>query len=71
MNFNVLPTVSFTPTPVSFPFEAKELSLSDKVRVQLESQSNDAPSSSNGIFPRGSLSLSTPHAEVWIQGKQV
>lgn len=71
MNFNALPTLSFTPTPVSFPFESKQLSLRDKVRVQLESQSDVAPSSSNGIFPRGPLSLSEPHAEVWIQGKQV
>ncbi|KAG8216582.1 hypothetical protein J3R82DRAFT_6766 [Butyriboletus roseoflavus] len=71
MNFNALPTISFTPTSDSSPFESKQLALSDKVRVQLESQSSHAPSSSNGIFPRGPLSLSTPHAEVWIQGKQV
>jgi len=71
MNFNALPTVSFTPTSDSFPFESKQLSLSNKVRVQLESQSSVAPSPSNGIFPRGPLSLSAPHAEVWIQGKQV
>ncbi|KAF8548823.1 hypothetical protein OG21DRAFT_1515873 [Imleria badia] len=71
MNFNALPTLSFTPTSVSFPFEPKQLSLRDKVRVQLESQSDITPSSSNGIFPRGPLSLSAPHAEVWIQGKQV
>lgn len=71
MNFNALPTVSFTPTSVSFPFEPKQLSLSNKVRVQLEPQSSVVPSPSNGIFSRGSLSLSAPHAEVWIQGKQV
>ena len=71
MNFNALPTLSLIPTAGSFPFEFKQLSLPDKVRIQLESQSNVAPSSSNGVFPKGPLSLSAPHAEVWIQGKQV
>ncbi|KAF8137090.1 hypothetical protein EV363DRAFT_648659 [Boletus edulis] len=71
MNFNALPTVSFTPTPDSFPFESKQLSLADKVRVQLGCEFDVAPSPSNGIFPKGPLSLSTPHAEVWIQGKQI
>ncbi|KAI9568730.1 hypothetical protein HD554DRAFT_2021912 [Boletus coccyginus] len=71
MNFNALPTLSFTPTSVSFPFESKQLSLPNKVRIQLEPQTSVASSTSNGIFPRGSLSLSAPHAEVWIQGKQV
>ncbi|KIJ63788.1 hypothetical protein HYDPIDRAFT_91601 [Hydnomerulius pinastri MD-312] len=71
MNFNVLPTVSFTPTADSFPFQPKRLSLSDKVRVLLAPQTTTPPSSSNGVFPQGSLSLGTPHAEVWIQGKQI
>lgn len=73
MNFNSGPTVTFSPTSASFPFERKQLSLSlsKQVRVPLESQTNEAPSSFNGIFPKGSLSLSAPHAEIWVQGKQV
>ncbi|KAF9220768.1 hypothetical protein BS17DRAFT_847759 [Gyrodon lividus] len=69
--FNVLPAVSFAPTAGSFPFQPKRLFLSEKIRVPLAPQSNEPPSSSNGVFPQGSLSLSMPHAEVWIQGKQI
>ncbi|KAF8838444.1 hypothetical protein BDN67DRAFT_907312 [Paxillus ammoniavirescens] len=68
---NVLPAVSFVPTKDSFPFQSKLLFLSDKVRVLLGPQSYEPPSASNGAFPQGSISLSAPHAEVWIQGKQI
>ncbi|KAG9311587.1 hypothetical protein JVU11DRAFT_7796 [Chiua virens] len=71
MNFNSAPTVSLKATSAGFPFLTKHLSLPYKVRIQLEAQSSEAPSTSNGVFPTGSLSLSTPHAEIWIQGKQL
>lgn len=71
MNFNILPTVTFTPTAGSFPFSPKRLFLSQNVKVPLEAQTSRQASPDNGIFLPGSASLSAPHAEVWIQGKHV
>ncbi|KAL4068417.1 hypothetical protein V8B97DRAFT_908200 [Scleroderma yunnanense] len=71
MHCNILPSITFTPTAASFPFPPKRLFLSQSIKVPLESQTSKQASSDNGIFPPGLVSLSAPHAEVWIQGKHV
>ncbi|KAG1906295.1 uncharacterized protein F5891DRAFT_942029 [Suillus fuscotomentosus] len=60
MNFCVAPCLTLSPTADSCPFEAIRLSFTGNVRL------------GPGVFtPGGSISISSPHAEIWLQNKQI
>ncbi|KAH7904985.1 hypothetical protein BJ138DRAFT_840023 [Hygrophoropsis aurantiaca] len=66
MNFmtnSVAPSITLTPTTNSFPFPSKRVTLSQNstcLASELLASRNAAP-----------VSISTPHAEVWIHDNQV
>ncbi|OJA20609.1 hypothetical protein AZE42_07757 [Rhizopogon vesiculosus] len=62
MNFNVSPSLTLAPTADSCPFEAIRLSFTSNTRIPLGSE----------VFtPGGSISLASPHVEIWLQSKQI
>ncbi|KAG2358133.1 hypothetical protein BDR07DRAFT_1295846 [Suillus spraguei] len=62
MNFCAAPCLTLSPMADSCPFEAIRLSFTHNVRIPL----------GPAVFtPGGSISISSPHAEIWLQNKQV
>ncbi|KAG1868034.1 hypothetical protein C8R48DRAFT_671530 [Suillus tomentosus] len=60
MNFCVAPCLTLSPTADSCPFEAIRLFFTGNVSL------------GPGAFtPGGSISISSPHAEIWLQNKQI
>ncbi|KAH7919704.1 hypothetical protein BV22DRAFT_1040636 [Leucogyrophana mollusca] len=64
MTGSVAPSITLSPTTNSFPFQSKRISLSQNNRTSL---GPDLLGSRNGA----PVSLSTPHAEIWMQDRQV
>ncbi|KAG0702198.1 hypothetical protein DFH29DRAFT_922742 [Suillus ampliporus] len=62
MNFSIAPCLTLSPTADSCPFEAIRLSFTSNVRI---------PLGPGAFTPGGSLSLASPHVEIWLQNKQV
>ncbi|KAG2140680.1 hypothetical protein DEU56DRAFT_798193 [Suillus clintonianus] len=62
MNFCIAPCLTLSPTTDSCPFEAIRLSFTNNVRI---------PLGPTAFTPGGSISLASPHAEIWLQSKQV
>ncbi|KAG2096997.1 uncharacterized protein F5147DRAFT_583802 [Suillus discolor] len=60
MNFCVAPCLTLSPTADSCPFEPIRLSFTGNVRLGPEA-----------FTPGGSISISSPHAEIWLQNKQI
>ncbi|KAG1798836.1 uncharacterized protein HD556DRAFT_154362 [Suillus plorans] len=62
MNFCVAPCLTLSPTADSCPFEAIRLLFTGNVRI---------PLGPGAFTPGGSISISSPHAEIWLQNKQI
>lgn len=62
MNFCVAPCLTLSPMADSCPFEAIRLSFTCNVRI---------PLGPTAFSPGGSISVSSPHAEIWLQNKQI
>lgn len=62
MNFCVAPCLTLSPMADSCPFEAIRLSFTANVRIPL------GPAA---FTPGGSVSIASPHVEIWLQNKQV
>ncbi|KAJ8589480.1 hypothetical protein M405DRAFT_817873 [Rhizopogon salebrosus TDB-379] len=62
MNFNVAPSLTLSPTADSCPFEAIRLSFTSNVRIPLGSEA---------FTPGGSITLTSPHVQIWLQNKQI
>lgn len=62
MNFCVAPCLTLSPMADSCPFEAIRLSFTGNVRV---------PLGPTAFTPGGSISIASPHVEIWLQNKQV
>ncbi|KAG1729506.1 uncharacterized protein EDB91DRAFT_810891 [Suillus paluster] len=62
MNFSIAPCLTLSPTASSCPFEAIRLSFTSNLRIPL------GPAA---FTPGGSISLASPHVEIWLQNKQV
>ncbi|KAG2151144.1 uncharacterized protein EDB93DRAFT_295675 [Suillus bovinus] len=62
MNLCISPCLTLSPTADSCPFEAIMLSFTCNARIPL------GPAA---FTPGGSISISSPHAEIWLQNKQI